>query len=158
MQCLPFITLKVENRDQKPLALKHFAALRLSKEIWASGLEKRILQDVHLMRQCLVFQLFSPVLFFYLRRCWGGWLDDHPLERACSKAGGGGLKWNSRLSPPPQGDLHRDQDESLLRPGAMRNPEERAKHTCVRRVNLFLYSADQCWHIKGLPCPWCYKQ
>ncbi|KAL1262021.1 hypothetical protein QQF64_007286 [Cirrhinus molitorella] len=75
------------------------------------------------MRQCLVFQLFSPVTSFLL----GGRLDDHPLEWACSAAGGGGLKWHSRLSPPPQGDLHRDRDESPLRLGAMRNPQEKSK-------------------------------
>ncbi len=98
------------------------------------------------------FPTFLPRSFFLFKEVLGGWLDDHPLEQACSTAGGGGLKWHSRLIPPPQGDLHRDQDESLLRLGVMRNPEERAKHTCVRRVNLVCTPADQCWHIKGLPC------
>ncbi len=152
LQCLPFITLKVENRDQKPLALKHELCrpmtVKRDMSIWIG---EKDFAGCPSNATVFSFPTFLPSSFFLFKEVLGGWLDDHPLEQACSTAGGGGLKWHSRLSPPPQGDLHRDQDESLLRLGVMRNPEERAKHTCVRRVNLF-YSTDQCWHIKVLPC------
>lgn len=66
-------------------------------------------------------------------------MDDHPLERACSKAGGGGLKWNSRLSPPPQGDLHRDQDESLLRPWSHEKSRGKSKaYVCEESKLVFV--------------------
>lgn len=131
LQCLPFITLKVENRDQKPLALKHELCrpmtVKRDMSIWIG--EKDF---VGCPSTATVFGF--PTFF---KEVLGDWLDDHPLERACSTAGGGGLNWHSRLSPPLQRDLHRDWDESPLRLGAMRNSEKRAKNTCVRRVNLF---------------------
>lgn len=76
LQCLPFITLKVENRVQKPLALKHELCrpmtVKREMSIWIG---EKDFAGCPSNATVFSFPTFAPPWVLFLRRCWGltGW-------------------------------------------------------------------------------------